>query len=81
MGPKWIKRPLVCVKISTKATESPSETDVLAVIRIPANRPLCVIGAAVLDAKALDELPITSCELFLRRRGSTRAILARHRIV
>ncbi|MBI1904025.1 MAG: hypothetical protein HYS13_23235 [Planctomycetia bacterium] len=81
MGPKWIKRPLVCVKICTKATVSPSEADVLAIIRIPKNRPLCVIGAAVLDAEALNELPVSSCELFLRRRGSTRAIPVRHRIV
>jgi hypothetical protein len=80
MGPKWKKRPLVCVRICTRATASPSEADVLAIIRIPKNRPLCVIGPEMLNAGSLDDLPRASCEFFLRRRGSTRAIPARQRI-
>jgi hypothetical protein len=81
MGPKWKKRPLVCVKICPRATASPSNADVLAVIRIPKNLPLCLIGPEVLDAASLNDLPRVSCKLFLRRRGSTRAIPARRRIV
>jgi len=77
MGPKWIKRPLVCVRICTRVTPSPSEADILAVARFPKNRDLCVIAPEVFDASSLSKVPVDSCQLFLRRRGSTRPIRAR----
>jgi hypothetical protein len=59
LGPKWIKHPIVCAKICTRAIAVPEQADILAVIRIPTNLPLLVIGHPALSANHLQKLART----------------------
>jgi hypothetical protein len=68
LGPKWKKRPLACVKICTRAIEAPEEGDVLAIIKLPMNLPLSVIGPEPLEEPSLRNLGAVPWALYLRRR-------------
>jgi hypothetical protein len=81
LGPKWKKRPLVCAKICTRAIEAPVQGDVLAIVRLPTNLPLSVIGPEPLEEPRLRELGAVPWTLYLRRRGATLAIPSGQRIV
>jgi hypothetical protein len=76
LGPKYIKRPLVCVKVCTRDVESPQEADVLAIIRMPANQPLLVIGGTELEEAELRRVEPVPWKLFQRRSGVTRVVTA-----
>jgi hypothetical protein len=81
LGPKWKKWPLICVKICTRAIETPAEDDVLAVIRFPMNMPICVVGPGTLDKGRLAKLAVVQWRLYLRKRKATRMISAKWRIL
>ncbi len=81
LGPKWKKRPLVCVRVCTRAIEAPEKADVLAIVRFPTNLPLSVIGPEDLEHRNLGEAGSVPWTLYLRRRGITRIIPPRQRII
>lgn len=78
MGPKYLKKPLVCVKLCLRETEEPETQDVLAIIRIPVGQPLTVIGPDPLDLSAVSW---PTREIFRRFRRVTRKVRAKERIV
>jgi hypothetical protein len=53
LGPKWRKRPLVCVKLCIRDVQQPTEADILRIVRIPTNLPLSVVGQESLNEKEL----------------------------
>lgn len=78
MGPKYLKRPLVCVKLCLRDTDEPEESDQLAIIRIPVAQPLTVIGPDPLDLNTISWL---GCRMFRRFRRVTRKVRAKDQIV
>jgi hypothetical protein len=81
LGPKYRKRPLICVRPCLGAAEVPTEEDILGTIRIPKNQPLSVVAPEPLDEKQLQSLADGRWALYLRRRGVTRVIQGKRRIV
>ncbi len=81
LGPKWKKRPLVCVKLRTRPVSLPSPGDDVAVIRMPTNLPLSVIGPAKMGEEELRMLRSVPWTLYQRKRGVTRVIPADQLIV
>jgi hypothetical protein len=77
LGPKWIKKPLVCIKVCARDVETPEDTDVLAKIRMPTNQPMLVIANAGLEGEALQKMGPVPWRLYQRKRGVTRVIPAR----
>jgi hypothetical protein len=72
---------LVCVKICIRDIETPVESDVLAIIRMPTNQPLLVIADARLNGEDLVKMRPLTWKLYQRRGGVTRTILARKIVV
>lgn len=81
LGPKWMKWPLVCVKLCTRVIEVPTKDDVLAIIKFPTNLPLCVVGPEPMDKRSLGKLTTLPWTFYLRKRKKTRRIPAQRRIV
>jgi hypothetical protein len=81
LGPKYLKRPLVCIKLCTRDVASPEKSDVLAIIRMPTNQPLSVIADATLAIDQVQQVGPVPWKLYQRRRGVTRTIPAKKCVV
>jgi hypothetical protein len=81
LGPKYIKRPLVCVKLCTRDVKAPEKADVLAIRLMPTNQPLSVIGDADLKGDELQKVGPVPWKLYRRRRRTTQVVPAKKYLV